>query len=75
MKQSILFSVAAALFCSVAAADDKPNSGDIAAQLEKSKIGKQVAGTKLHRVVDGQFKEVAIEKAPQYYLIYFSASY
>ena len=75
MKHSILFSIAAAFLISLASADDKAKSADISAQLEKTKIGKQVAGTKLHRVDGEQFKEVAMEKAPEYYLIYFSASY
>lgn len=75
MKQSLLYSIAAAFLFSVASADDKATPGDITAQLEKTKIGKQVAASRLHRVEGDQLKEARMEKAPDYYIIYFSASY
>ncbi|MDF1812684.1 MAG: hypothetical protein P1V20_10730 [Verrucomicrobiales bacterium] len=44
-------------------------------KLEDSKLGQMVSGVKL-QVVDGQsFKEAALTKVPQYYILYFSASW
>ena len=48
---------------------------DPTAELEKTKVGKQVAGAKL-KLVDGKrFKSAKLDKAPEYYILYFSASW
>lgn len=48
---------------------------DIEAQLEQTKVGKQIAGTKLEKVDGRRFKTAELDKAPEYYILYFSASW
>ena len=64
---------------SLASADEEKGKAaadtEVAAKLKESKIGKLVAGAKLQLVEGEQFKEAAMKKAPQYYILYYSASY
>lgn len=51
---------------------DKP---DAAKALEEQKIGKKLTDEVLSRLKDDKFESVSMEKAPEYYLLYYSASW
>ena len=71
--------------------EDKLSADDIAFLQEKQKeaeanrdpleqisatvVGEQIAGAKLHRLNGKRFKKAAFEKVPEYYLLYYSASW
>lgn len=46
-----------------------------AASLEDQKIGKKLTDKVLSRLNGDSFESVSMEKAPEYYLLYFSASW
>lgn len=48
---------------------------DFTAELEKTKVGKLVAAAKLQLVDKKHFKSAKLAKAPEYYILYFSASW
>ena len=41
----------------------------------ETKIGKLVAKAKLHRIEGDRYKRADLEKSPEYYLLYYSASW
>ncbi len=43
--------------------------------LQEQKIGKELTSKILSRIDGKKFKKVSMEKAPEYYLLYFSASW
>lgn len=47
----------------------------IAEKLSASKVGAQVAKAKLERLDGKRFKKAEMEKAPEYYILYYSASW
>lgn len=51
---------------------DKP---DATKMLEEQKIGKELTDRILSRLDGDKFKKASLEKAPKYYLLYFSASW
>lgn len=51
---------------------DKPEASKM---LEEQKIGKGLTDKILSRLDGKRFKKASIEKAPEYYLLYFSASW
>jgi hypothetical protein len=48
---------------------------DSTADLEKTRMGSIFAKAKLHRIEGKKFAEVKIEKVPEYYILYYSASW
>lgn len=44
-------------------------------ELAKQKVGAVVAKAKLHRLEGKRFTKAAIEQVPEYYLLYYSASW
>ena len=54
------------------AESEKPSSVEI---LAEQKVGKQLTDTVLSRLDGTRFKKASLEKAPEYYLLYFSASW
>lgn len=58
---------------SVRGASDEPK--DFTAELEKTKVGKQISKAKLQLVNGRRFKKAKLTKAPEYYILYFSASW
>lgn len=46
-----------------------------AEKASESVIGAKVAGAKLHRLNGKRFKKAELEKAPEFYLLYYSASW
>ena len=51
------------------------NAAEIAEKLSATKVGAQVAKAKLERLDGKRFKKAEMEKAPEYYILYFSASW
>ena len=51
---------------------DKPEATKV---LESQKIGKELTDKVLSRLDGKKFKKASMEKAPEYYLLYFSASW
>jgi hypothetical protein len=49
-------------------------AGDVAARLAAQKIGKNLARA-LHKLEGRSFKRFQLQKAPEFYLVYFSASW
>jgi hypothetical protein len=48
---------------------------DFTAELEKTKVGKQVSDAKLKLVEKKGFASAKLAKAPEFYILYFSASW
>jgi hypothetical protein len=48
---------------------------DVTAELEKTMLGKMVSSVKLQLVDGKSFTESKLTKVPEYYIIYFSASW
>ncbi|MDP0492631.1 MAG: hypothetical protein Q7Q71_16420 [Verrucomicrobiota bacterium JB023] len=48
---------------------------DPEAELEAQKVGKNLTSRVLSRLDGKRFKKASMEKAPEYYLLYFSASW
>lgn len=51
------------------------NKPDATKMLEGQKVGKELTSKVLSRLDGGKFKKAELEKAPKYYLLYFSASW
>ncbi len=51
---------------------DKPEPAEI---LENQEVGKQLTERVLSRLDKKRFKRASLEKTPEYYLVYFSASW
>lgn len=52
------------------------SDSDAAAKTDsESEIGAKVAKAKLHKLDGERYKKAAIEKAPKYYVLYYSASW
>ncbi|MGJ8726453.1 MAG: hypothetical protein ACSHYB_18035 [Roseibacillus sp.] len=51
---------------------DKPDATEV---LESQTIGKELTDKVLSRLDGKKFKKASMEKAPEYYLLYFSASW
>lgn len=51
------------------------SSDDPSAALEGQKVGAQVLKAKLHRLEGERYKRAEMAKAPEYYIMYFSASW
>ena len=51
------------------------NAAEIAEKLSASKVGAKVAKAKLERLDGKRFKKAEMEKAPEYYILYYSASW
>ena len=49
-------------------------TGDVAAQLAQQKIGSKL-GKVLSKIEGKKYKDYKLEKAPEYYIVYFSASW
>ena len=47
----------------------------IAEELKEQKVGAVLANSKLHRLDGKRFRKAEIEAVPEYYLLYFSASW
>ena len=74
MKKTILLTcaVVAALFAGLNA-DDKKAAASKAD--DSSVIGAKLTGTTLHRVDGKKFKEAELKKDPEFYILYYSASW
>lgn len=46
-----------------------------AEEAAKTVVGAKVTGTKLHRIDGKRFKNAELDKAPDYYILYYSASW
>lgn len=51
------------------------NAADPAEAVVASVVGSQVAKAKLHRLEGKRFKKAELDKAPEYYILYYSASW
>ena len=51
---------------------DKPDASEV---LDSQKIGQELTDRVLSRLDGKKFKKASMEKAPEYYLLYFSASW
>ena len=51
------------------------NSAEVAEELKGQKVGKQVMDGRPHRIDGKRFKKAELTKAPEYYILYFSASW
>jgi hypothetical protein len=60
-----------ALFLSISV----PHAQDVTAELEKSLFGKLASSVKLQLVDGDSFTEAELKKVPEYYILYFSASW
>jgi len=58
-----------------AAKSGSAQPGDLTAELEKTKVGKQMASAKLKLVEKKRFASAKLAKAPEFYILYFSASW
>lgn len=74
MKKNILLAcaVVAVLFTGLNADDKKPA---VSKADDSSVIGAKLAGTTLHRVDGKKFKKAELKKDPEYYILYYSASW
>ncbi len=75
-KQEILSGEDREFILSQEAAQSSPaQPADFTAELEKTKVGKQVANAKLKLVDKKRFASAKLAKAPEFYILYFSASW
>ena len=51
------------------------NASDVEEQLAGQKVGAKLLTTTIHQLDGRKFKEVKLESAPEYYILYFSASW
>jgi len=57
------------------AAKSKPSEKAVEEALQQQKVGAVLLDSKLRRLDGKRFKKATIEKVPEYYLLYFSASW
>ena len=74
MKKTTLITcaVVAALFAGLNADDKKPAASKAD---DSSVIGTKLSKTKLHRVDGKKFKKAELKKDPEFYILYYSASW
>lgn len=73
--QEIVLSEADRAFLKESGSNPTSSSSDPSEALEKQKVGAQVLKAKLHRLEGERYKRAELAKAPEYYIMYFSASW
>ena len=73
--QESVLSEADRAFLKESGSNPASSSPDPSGALEKQKVGAQVLKAKLHRLDGERYKRADLAKAPEYYIMYFSASW
>ena len=73
--QESVLSEADRAFLKESGSNPAATGSDPSEALEKQKVGAQVMKAKLHRLDGERYKRAEMSKAPEYYIMYFSASW